>query len=260
MGDGSISGKADFSLSGTLNTAAVDFQGGFSGELKLGSTKLATAEGAIDSFGCLRGSITYLNGTGTVVLPDHALQPQACGPQLTLDSVSFTETDTSALHHVAVHLSQPADHQINIQYSIEMVSGNADPRDKAGDEDVVFKQLQTVSIPVGQIQAMIPVTILGDNNWEANEIFRVRVASAPGVSLAVDQALITILDDDLDNLVDSVLDALLPSDRSLAWYDFQDDNNALELSADRTATYVAATPMTHSAGMNAGGSTGLPDD
>ncbi len=145
LGAGTISGNADFSLTGTLGSTVVDFQGNFSGRLMFGRNELATARGAIDTFGCLRGSITYLNGSGTVTLPDHALKPGACGAQLYVDEATFTETDVDTLHHITVRLSEPADHHVNINYTIEVVSGNNDPRDKATDKDVVVKQNQTLS-------------------------------------------------------------------------------------------------------------------
>jgi len=259
LGSGTINGKADFSMSGTLGSSNVDFDGDFLGALKVGRSTIASVSASIDAFGCLQGSLTYLNGTGTVPLPPHSLKPGACGPHLYVDAATFTEVDTNTVHYVTVRLSEPADHHVNIQYFIEMVTANEDSRDKATSSDVLFKSNQTVSIPVGQTQAMIPVTILGDNTWERSEIFRVRVASAPGVGLAVTEAIITILDDDIDNLVDSVLSALLPSDRALAWYDFQNSHHAFDPTVDATATYVAATPWTHSEGMDANGAAGLPD-
>ena len=258
-GIGIVSGNADFSIAGNSDSSDVDFQGSFSGSFKVGKTLVANVAATIDAFGCLQGSLTYLNGSGTLSLPDHALTPGACGPQLHVDDATFTESDADATHQVIVRLTQPADHPVVVTYSVESMNGNADSRDKATDDDVVFKN-GNVTIHQGQLQALIPVVIKGDNTWETNEVFQVRVGSAPGVGFAKPVGIMTIVDDDLENLVDSIIDALEPSDRAIVWFDFQNANNVFDASADVASAYVAATHMTHSRGMQSAGTAGLPED
>ena len=53
-----------------------------------------------------------------------------------------------------------------------------------------------------------------------------------GAGLAKPVGIMTIVDDDLENLVDSIIDALGPSDRAIVWYDFQHAHNVFDASAD----------------------------
>ncbi|MHB8956148.1 MAG: dockerin type I domain-containing protein [Pirellulaceae bacterium] len=259
LGIGAITGMADFSIAGAVDSPNVDFQGDFAGSLKVGRKPLASVAATIDPYGCLRGTLSYLDGSGTVDMPDHPLQPGACGPQLLVDDVTVTEGDENTTESLVVRLTTPAINDVTVTYHIEPVSDHSDPRDKATENDVVFKaQAQHVTIPKGQLQATIPVTIKGDNVWETNEIFRVRVSSAPGALLAAPVGIVTIVDDDLDNLVDSVLDAIDPSARAIVWFDFQDDDNIFDATADDAPPVILSTDMTHSLAMEAEGRTGLP--
>ena len=146
-----------------------------------------------------------------------------------------------------------------IDYYVEPVIDNSDPRDKATSNDVTFStQLQRVTIPRGNVEVAIPVTIKGDNVWESDEIFQIRIMNAPGVMLADPTGLVTIVDDDVDNLVDNVLGALDPGDRAIVWFDFQDDNNVFDTTADDAPPVIVSTAMTHSLDLEADGRTGLP--
>ncbi len=261
FGVGTISGQADFDLAGNVGTSDVELEGQFSGSLKVGNTRVATVNAAIDPYGCLQGNVSYLDSKNKIEFLQYPLQFGACGPQVLVDDAEFLETDVGVEHEVTVRLTRPAISDVVVFYNVEPISDNLDPRDKATEDDVVFHSTQkTVTIPQGQDQASLKVTVKGDNFWENPEIFQVRVVAAPGVTIADGTAIVTILDDDLDQLIDNVWGALEAGSRAIAWYDFQDDQQVFDATADDAPPVIVASPMTHALELEPAGRTGLPGE
>ncbi len=260
FGVGAIAGNADFHLAGTIGSSDIDFQGEFTGTLKVGKTNLASVSATIDPYGCLQGTLAYQNPLGKLGSLEYPLQLGACGAHASIEDAVVTEADADAAGSVLVRLTEPAINDVVIFYSVEPIWDSLDPRDKATSSDVSFHaQQQTVTIPRGQLQAAISVTIQGDDAWETDEIFRVRIVNVLGATLADDIGIVTIVDDDLENLVDNVLAALEPSARAIVWFDFQDDNNTFDTTADDAPPVITSTTMAHSLGLEVEGRAGLPD-
>jgi len=261
FGVGTISGNADFSLAGTVGSSDVDYLGHFSGALTVGRASVASVNATIDAYGCLQGTLSYFDGTGTVDLPHYELRPGACGPHLLVDDLVVAEADENATGSVVVRLTESANIDVLVDYYVEFVDDTSDGRDKATASDVIFsQQVQRVAIPKGQITTNVRVTIKGDDIWEPSEIFRVRVVSAPGAILADPVGIVTIVDDDVDDLVDSVLDQLDPQEDAIVWFDFQNDDNLFDATADDAPPVISSSSMAHSLALEDHGRTGLPGE
>lgn len=104
-------------------------------------------------------------------------------------SVNEGNTGTS-LANVAVNLSQALAVPVTVDYTL--TPGTA----TTTDNDYAATGTQ-VTIPAGQLQAFIPITINGDTKRENNETFTVTLTGATGAPLGTPtQATVTILNDD----------------------------------------------------------------
>jgi hypothetical protein len=112
-------------------------------------------------------------------------------PELTINDISVPEGDdgaSEALLHVS--LSIPAYQEIEFDY--ETLAGTATP-----GEDYV-PTTGTLVIPLGETSVPVTVEIIGDLVDEGDETFSVRVTvdPNPGVIIAKNEGVVTILDDD----------------------------------------------------------------
>jgi hypothetical protein len=156
----------------------------------------------VNRFGCL-------HGFGPV---DIELIPGACDPRLYIDDQTVKEADSNTIRKILVELSSPAERDLVIDYHLEGKENNSrNSADEVNDADNDFDDADggSVTISKGSTSAKIDVRIIGDNDDEGNETFRVIIDDADyqdegdfdvfkpsDPSIFDDEALITILDND----------------------------------------------------------------
>lgn len=114
---------------------------------------------------------------------------EAPEPTISIAAASLAEGQAgSALLQLAVALSEPPTEVVSVAYATSDVDATAgvDYTAVAG----------TLSFPVGVAARTVDVPVLGDLLDEADESFRVTLSAPSNASLAVSQALGTIVDDD----------------------------------------------------------------
>jgi Calx-beta domain/Bacterial lectin len=123
--------------------------------------------------------------------------PQGVGTIQDDDTSSITIADASKLEgnsgtsalNFTVSLSVPNSRAVTVQYAT--VNGTA----AAGSDYVTASG--TLSIPAGATTGTIPVTIIGETLYEANETFTVNLSSPVNATIARGQATGTITNDDI---------------------------------------------------------------
>ena len=110
-------------------------------------------------------------------------------PVLSLGDLSLEEGDEGTkVATWTISLDAPAETDVTVNYATE--DGTAEA---GSDYEAVAG---TLTIPAGETQAELAVTILGDSLEEADEQFHLLLSDPQGVVLANAQATATILDDD----------------------------------------------------------------
>lgn len=113
------------------------------------------------------------------------------GPaSLFVDDITIDEgTDGTTTATFTIELTSPQSYGITVRYAT--LERTAKPRDK----DYV-SVVGTVFIPAGETAATVPVTVMGDSKYEADEQFALRIISATGVPISRSIAYCTIFNDD----------------------------------------------------------------
>jgi uncharacterized repeat protein (TIGR01451 family) len=110
-------------------------------------------------------------------------------PDMTVGDITLTEGNTNlTTGYFNLELSEPSAQPVSIAYITE--SGSA-----LAGEDFIFAT-GVVELAAGVVSAQIAIDIVGDNIVENNETFHLRLYDPQGVTLATDEALATILNDD----------------------------------------------------------------
>ncbi|OQX73950.1 MAG: hypothetical protein B6D59_04060 [Campylobacteraceae bacterium 4484_4] len=119
------------------------------------------------------------------------------GAEFTIISVSdanLTEGN-SGEHNMTfqVSLNKPASEDVSFNFTT--IDGNA-----TAGEDYLAEVNQTVTIPAGEQNATISITILGDEVFEGDETFSLQLSGAVGAILAHKEATGTIVEDDPEGM------------------------------------------------------------
>ncbi len=166
---------------------------------------------------------------------------EAPEPTISIAGASLAEGHAgSALLQLTVALSEPPTEVVSVAYATSDVEATA-----GVDYTAVSG---TLSFPIGVASRTVDVPVLGDLLDEADETFRVTLSSPTNATLAVSQALGTILDDD-------PLPALSIGDAALA------EGDAGTRLATLTATLSAPSGRSVSVAFaTAAGTAGTPAD
>lgn len=103
--------------------------------------------------------------------------------------VTLAETDVDTPGTLAVALSHPSSFEVTVDYSFEAITAtaNSDFRGTAGK----------LTFPAGSTTQLVPFTLIGDDLAEAEESFRVRLASPVNAAISgAGVGLVSIIDDD----------------------------------------------------------------
>jgi len=179
-------------------------------------------------------------GVGTIVNDD--------GPVLSISDASTLEGNSGThTFGFTVSLSQPVATDVTFQFFTS--DGTA-----TGGSDYVARPLTNVTIPAGQTQKVVFITVNGDTTPEPDETFFVNIGNAVGATIVRTRGTGTILDDD-DPPTLSVNDVTLTEGnsgtRTLGFtvtlsHPWTSDVSYKFATADGTATagsdYVARTP------------------
>jgi hypothetical protein len=113
-----------------------------------------------------------------------------CGSSVSIGTIPPMAEGSSGLYiqYVPVNLSSPLPNNVSVQYTT--TKGTASTAD-------FVKSAGTLTIPAGQTQGLIAVTIKGDTTPEKNESFTVNLSNAVGATLGASSTTITLLNDDL---------------------------------------------------------------
>lgn len=130
--------------------------------------------------------------TGPRIIETYDCQPNP--PILAVDDVAIAEGQSGSKPlNFQVRMSAPASGEVNFDY----YTGNGTA---APGSDYLSAAGLAGSIAAGQTSVMVPVTILGDTQVEADESFVLNLANPVGASIGDSQALGRIQNDDLPAL------------------------------------------------------------
>lgn len=128
-------------------------------------------------------TIATASGKGTIT-NDDAL------PTLATVTVTLAETDADKASSVVVALSNASSFEVTVKYDFEAVTAtaNSDFRGTAG----------TLTFPAGSTSQFVNFTVVGDDQEEEAESFRIRLSSPTNATIrpGSEFALVEILDDD----------------------------------------------------------------
>jgi hypothetical protein len=155
--------------------------------VSLGSASSATA-GDFNGDGWLDLATTpFIGSTVSVRLNDHNWTPPP--PSLTIGDVTITEGNTGTRAATfTVTLSTASSQPVTVAYATAdgTATVGSDYKGTAG----------TLTIPAGQTTATITVPVYGDRVGESNETFVVNLSSPTNATIADNQGVGTILDDE----------------------------------------------------------------
>ncbi len=143
-----------------------------------------------------------LDNQGQVTITDNDVPPE-----LTINDVSINEGNAgTTVFAFTVHLSTPA-LEGGVTFDIATADGTAHDSDPTGeDNDYVPHMLTGQIIPAGSQDFVFTVSVNGDLNIEANEIFLVDVSNVSGATISDGEGLGTIQNDDSPSLtIDDVI-------------------------------------------------------
>lgn len=137
----------------------------------------------------LSGSVVTIarpTGTATVVNDD-------AFPALRIGDATITEGSLgTVLGNVTVSMSNPTSQTVTFRAST--ADGPAPDGARSGEDYTSFNTVFTIA--PGQVSRLVPFTIRGDNKHEANETFLVNLSAAVNATIADNQAVVTIRNDD----------------------------------------------------------------
>ena len=146
---------------------------------------------AIDDLNIKGDSIFYgLLGAGDDINFDGEVEVYAIPdePEATIHSLRLTEADSGTVARLTVSLLNESNRVVSVDYAT--VDGTAisgtDYQAKSG----------TLTFEPGEMTSAIEVPIVGDNVYEADEAFTVKLTNPDGITLQSDTATIEILNDD----------------------------------------------------------------
>ena len=254
---GQIQGQANLSFSRSDLLSPVQTAGDFAGSFQIAGQRAVAVDGQIDAQGCLSGTVQLL----TLNQPfEYEIVPGACVPHVSVLDQTIDEGNATQPAQVVVELSRPwpASSKIDVTLFYEvgtLPAGASVARASAMD---FTESYGSIRIPAGQTSASVPITVLGDSEWEADEAFRVTIVSAVSASIADDTATVTLRDDDLAGVLTNVFSALQPAPDTLVAYDFQSSLSTFQPTPTLTAPeFIAAGPLSHSRTLTS--ASGLPD-
>ena len=131
------------------------------------------------------GALDDINFNGGVEVYATLNEPD---PSATIDSVTVTEGDSSAVARLTVSLSNESNRIASLDYF------TADGTAISG-EDYQAKS-GTLTFGPGEMTSTIEVPIVGDNVYEVDEAFTLRLSNPNGITLQSDTATVEILNDD----------------------------------------------------------------
>ncbi len=121
----------------------------------------------------------------------------ACGdnseqPSLSVQDLVITEEDQNTQINLTLELSNTFSNDVSFELHTEF--GTATAEDFVSIDTVLFLPAETRTL-------LLPITIIGDNNPEKDEIFYVMISDPFNATLKKDRAEITITNDDIQELV-----------------------------------------------------------
>lgn len=124
-------------------------------------------------------------------------------PTLSINNVSIAEGNSgAALATFTITLSSPAQ-AAGVSFDVATRSLQANGRAAVPGKDYVAWQQLGKTIAQGQTSTTFSVKVMGDKITEPNEVFGARLSNAVGASLADDEGVATILNDDTSHLLGS---------------------------------------------------------
>ncbi|MFN6441614.1 MAG: Calx-beta domain-containing protein [Nostoc sp. DedSLP01] len=151
----------------------------------IGDKKFETDETfAVNLLGATNASIADNLGVGTIINDDNQ-------PTISISDVSVNEgnTGTTSNANFTITLSNPSYQQVTVNYNTS--DGTAEVADSDYNSD-----LGTITFNPGEISKTISIDIIGDDNFENDEIFSVNLLGATNATIADSLGIATILDDD----------------------------------------------------------------
>jgi hypothetical protein len=136
----------------------------------------------IELYDATNATISETNGKGKGTIEDDD------GPQISIHDVTIPEGDNTHTINVAVRISAASIQDIEVDYLTEDGSAIAgvDYEAAAG----------TITIPSGELEANIQVTIYGNTNIEDDKNFFIQLSNAKKATIARDRAKVTLENDD----------------------------------------------------------------
>jgi predicted extracellular nuclease len=182
---GSATEGADYTATSTTATFAPGATTATVTVPTLGDTLDELDETFTATLGAVTGPATVGDGSGTATIVDDDPSPTVRA----LDALVVEGNTGTRVVRVPVRLSTASGRTVTVAWSTQALTASA------GSDFVAATG--TVTFTPGQMQGFAEVQVVGDRRLEFPELFRVRLSSPSGATVAGNPALVLILDDDL---------------------------------------------------------------
>lgn len=127
--------------------------------------------------------------------PEDPNPPTPEDPTLSIQELSVTESNETVPIFVNIRLDKSA--EAPVTFVLNTVDGTA-----VAGEDFVAISAKSVTINTGEVQANCRIDIIGDEEFEEDESFTLRVSELSGATITQEEVIIEILNDDQNTNVD----------------------------------------------------------
>jgi len=149
------------------------------------------------------------NGNGTASFMSGTITVKAAAPTLAINNVTVTEGNIGTVNaNFTISLSAPSGRTVTVNYAT--ANGTA-----TATADYTAIAVTTLTFTPGQTTKTVTVAVKGDTLDEANETFVVNLSAPTNATIADNQGVGTIIDDDSTSLVVvNHVTVTLPKDRT----------------------------------------------